>query len=338
MVHKGLHMESSMEELQRENRRLNKLVETDWLTGVYNRGAVENKVNELIEKDKNGVMLVLDVDRFKEINDRFGHIVGDQFLKDLAQLLKNMFFRNDIIGRVGGDEFVVFIPVKQDMDFVEERCVQIKKRFSSSNAYKNVSLTMGGTIYQEGDDYLSMFDRADQLMIGEKKRNKLMEKAAGAAAKEQIPGMDIDMRLISAELLKNNQTQGAFCQDYEVFKSIYCFTERRLRRTKGNACIILFTITDGDNHFPNFSVREAQMEILSEIIQNCLRSGDVYTQYSSCQFLTMVSDASMENIDCIAERICSCFYKKVPGGQNSCLLHHGYPLGMEDANRMIGEK
>ncbi|MBT9779109.1 diguanylate cyclase [Clostridium sp. MCC353] len=332
MGYKGLRIEDDMEELQKENRRLNKLAETDWLTGVYNRGAVENKVNELIDKEKNGVMLVLDVDRFKEINDMFGHIVGDQFLKDLARLLKMMFFKNDIIGRVGGDEFVVFIPVKQDMDFAEERCAQIKKRFSSSSSYKNVSLTMGGTVYQEGDDYLSMFDRADQIMIGEKKRKKLMDVAGSGSVKAQIPGMDIDMRLISAELRKNNQTQGAFCQDYEVFKSIYCFTERRLRRTKGNACIILFTITDGENHFPRFAVREAQMEILSEIIQNCLRAGDVYTQYSSCQFLTMVSDASMENIDCIAERICSCFYKRVPGGQNNCLLHHGYPMGAEEAN------
>lgn len=333
----GQKIDENIIELQKENRRLNKLIETDWLTGVYNRGAVQNKVNELINKNKNGVMLFLDVDHFKDINDRFGHIVGDQFLKDLAQILKKMIFRNDIIGRVGGDEFVVFIPVKQDMEFVEERCRQIKRRFRDSSFQRTVSLTVCGTVYQEGDDYLSMFDRADQQMISEKRRNRMLEEKK-KPEKEQIPGMMIDMRLISAELHESNQVQGAFCQDYEVFKSIYCFTERRLRRTKGNACIILFTITDGGNNFPHFSVREAQMEILSEIIQKCLRSGDVYTQYSSCQFLTMVSDASMENIDCIAERICSCFYKRVPGGQESCLLHHGYPLGIDETKKLIEQK
>lgn len=320
-------MAEDLKKLELENRRLSKLAETDWLTGVYNRGGTERRVNEALEKYHTGVMLVLDVDHFKQVNDRFGHIAGDQVLKEIAETLSRMFFRNDIIGRIGGDEFVVFIPVNQDMDFINERCQQIKNRFRDIKLPKALSITVCGALYQDGDDYLRMFDRADQLLINEKKRRSGKEGKLHKMSAQEVPGVDIDMKQICEELRETDRLNGALCQDYETFKNIYCFTERRLRRTKGNACIILFTITDGSNNFPSYAVREDQMGTLAEIIQECLRVGDVFTQYSSCQYLTMVSDASMDNVDCIAERISSRFYEQVQGGQNKCLLHHGYPLG-----------
>lgn len=119
---------------------------------------------------------------------------------------------------------------------------------------------------------------------------------------------------------------GAYCQDYETFKNIYRFVERRLRRAKISSYILLLTLTDGNGDFPPLEKRERQMAALRELIQNSLRSGDVFTQYSSCQYLVMVADASAENVEMIAARIREAFYRIIDNGSGQVLLHHCYPM------------
>ena len=65
-------------------------------------------------------------------------------------------------------------------------------------------------------------------------------------------------------------------------------------------------------------------------IQISLRSGDVFTQYSSCQYLVMISDASAENVEMIADRICTAFYKAIGGECQGVLLHHCYQMCIRD--------
>ena len=128
------------------------------------------------------------------------------------------------------------------------------------------------------------------------------------------------------ELAEQTMIPGAYCQDYETFKNIYRFVERRLRRAKISSYILLLTLTDGNGDFPPLEKRERQMAALRELIQNSLRSGDVFTQYSSCQYLVMVADASAENVEMIAARIREAFYRIIDNGSGQVLLHHCYPM------------
>ena len=93
--------------LKNENRRLSQQAETDWLTGLYNRMAVEEKVGRRLKKYETGVLFVIDIDNFNSINDRYGHLAGDQVLRGVARILQERVFHSDILGRIGGDEFVV---------------------------------------------------------------------------------------------------------------------------------------------------------------------------------------------------------------------------------------
>ena len=102
--------------------------------------------------------------------------------------------------------------------------------------------------------------------------------------------------------------------------------ERRLERMTSTAYIILFTLTDEDNLFPKLEHRDYQMNILGEGIQNNLRMGDLYTQYTSCQYLVMVSDVSEKNVEMIAQRICRFFYEERRVDAENLVLHHSYPL------------
>ena len=97
------------------NKKLKKLYLTDKLTGLYNRFKIDKELylqKEKIDRNSNyscGLMLV-DIDYFKSINDTLGHLVGDHILKEISNLLKNNFRKIDIVGRWGGEEFLIILP------------------------------------------------------------------------------------------------------------------------------------------------------------------------------------------------------------------------------------
>lgn len=323
-------MTMGMQRLQEENERLSRLAERDWLTGLYNRGATEAKINQFLQERGRGLLFVLDVDNFKQVNDRYGHITGDETLREIARVLSSMAFREDVIGRVGGDEFVIYMPVEENGSFLEERCRQLRNRLSEIQpgraASSRISVTVSGSAFQQGDDYIQLFDRADQHLLERKRRRR---RNGGEASDQQ--GIGTDVRRICGELKEQVLIAGAYCQDYDTFKSIFRFVERRLRRTNGSAFIILFTVMDRNGDFPPLAERERQMDALQAVIQSSLRLGDVFTQYTSCQYLVLVSDLKQDDADMVAERIRSAFYREAGTGEERILLHHCYPMSPVEA-------
>lgn len=304
--------------------------ERDILTGVYNMRATEEKVNESIAQCHAGTMLFIGIDNFKAINSKYGHIMGDCLLKTIVQVLSRMVFKNDILGRISGDEFVIFMPVEQSVEFIEERSRQIKDRLKElkvkDRKITRISITAGGSLYQEGDDYQSMSLRASKSFLEDRIKQKEKEIEDTKRTTMVRKGIAMDMKLICAEMSEQQLIPGAYCQDYETFKSIYRFVERRMRRTNGSAFIILFTLTDPYGEFLELDSREDKITTLKNVIQNSLRMGDVFTMYSSCQYLVMVSDVDAADADRIAERIHREFYRQLPNNEEDLLLHHSYPM------------
>ena len=307
-------MKQDLAALEEENKKLSKLANHDWLTSIYNRGATETKINQSLSEKKTGVLFVLDMDHFKQINDRYGHIAGDCVLQEVVRILNLMTFKQDILGRIGGDEFVIYMPLEQNQNFIDERCYQIRIRLlgiqMTNPLINGISATVCGSLYQPGDDYKSLFDRADQLLLAEKRKKDRKPVVAAAEQRRSAArkSIDIDMALIRSELSEQELISGAYCQDYETFKRIYRFVERRLRRSSESVYIILFTLTDKNGDLPKSLTREKQIDTLKSVIQHSLRLGDVFTQYSSCQYLIMVSDVNSQNVELIAQRISNLFF------------------------------
>jgi len=106
-----------IDEIVRQELELKKTYEHDALTGLINKQTFTKKISELIEKEEENVrhsLLFIDLDRFKEINDSLGHDVGDEILVMVAQRLRNIVSKNDILARFGGDEFCVLLKNIQD--------------------------------------------------------------------------------------------------------------------------------------------------------------------------------------------------------------------------------
>ncbi len=104
-----------------------KASETDLLTGLMARVAARKEIEKHLETDDHGVLMLLDLDRFKSVNDRLGHQTGDKVLVDVAADLKKLFRNSDILSRLGGDEFVVYLKSVPEKEWALQRASQIVK-------------------------------------------------------------------------------------------------------------------------------------------------------------------------------------------------------------------
>lgn len=314
-------MEKELKKLLEENSRLKKLSEVDGLTGLYNRLAGERIINDRLQKAAGGNFMVVDVDGFKKINDRYGHLFGDDVLRGLAALIKEIFDGENLVGRFGGDEFVIFTPKEWDagkaMDKGKELIGRMEEMGRKMGVKDRFSATIGMSVYQDKDTYSSMFSRADFALMQGKKSGKsavyyyrelhMHKESCPVAAAEskgaEDTGIDRDMELIWMDLREKGRPQGAYCQDYQTFKHLYRFVERGLMRVPSSAYTVLLTLVDDKKEYVTLQDQDHLMTGLGEAIRRSLRSGDVYTQYSSCQFLLMVMGTSLENAWKVVERI-----------------------------------
>ncbi len=153
----------------------------DQLTGLANRKLFKEKLNSLkLSAEKNGsklAIMFLDIDDFKEINDNYGHSTGDKILEDIAGRLKEIFRTEDIISRLGGDEFTVAlggIVSKKDIIKIADKLIErFKEPLIVDNREFFISVSMGISIYPEDDRQLEeLIKKADDAMYKAKKEEK----------------------------------------------------------------------------------------------------------------------------------------------------------------------
>ncbi len=96
-------------ELHAVNEQLKELAHHDYLTGLANKFTFDKKLAEKVKTKQTGVLFCMDLDKFKNINDTAGHAAGDKALVEVAQVLRLSFKKDDVIARIGGDEFAAFV-------------------------------------------------------------------------------------------------------------------------------------------------------------------------------------------------------------------------------------
>ena len=96
----------------KHQKRLLEFTRIDALTGIKNKETLQNEISTYLKNDSSqqlGALFMIDVDNFKTVNDLNGHVIGDEVLKNFGSILKESFTIEDIVGRAGGDEFIVFV-------------------------------------------------------------------------------------------------------------------------------------------------------------------------------------------------------------------------------------
>ena len=175
LLHVLFCIECIEEEKKRENRLIY-LAQTDLMTGLCNRGSGERKISDLLKEKTGGLLCLLDCDKFKMINDTYGHSVGDKVIIEIAENLRKSCRDNDIILRLGGDEFAIFIPgmLKQTSaeKFFERLFANIRQISITEMRGKCIEVSLGACFYDETEevsfDYL--YKKADRAMYQSKKK------------------------------------------------------------------------------------------------------------------------------------------------------------------------
>ncbi|MBN1039771.1 diguanylate cyclase [Clostridium botulinum] len=177
---KAIGLITDIDNEKRENEKLIFKAERDSLTEIYNKITAQNMIEEYINKSKKDdrhALFIIDIDDFKSINDNLGHLTGDSVLKDISIKITEIFNENSIIGRIGGDEFIVFLKSIQSDEFVCEKANELvsgfRENYTGEDGIYKVSGSIGIAMYpKDGMNFEQLFLSADKALYFAKKQGK----------------------------------------------------------------------------------------------------------------------------------------------------------------------
>ena len=161
-------------------RALQDQAKQDALTKFLNKDAGRRQAEEYFSRyagKPDCALLIIDLDDFKQVNDRFGHLFGDAVLSKVAREIKKLFRSQDILSRIGGDEFMVLMRGVSDRALVESRCARLLSIFRTAFHNQHTRLPLSCSIGialgpEHGSSYVELFRRADQALYQAKNRGK----------------------------------------------------------------------------------------------------------------------------------------------------------------------
>lgn len=154
------------------SRRLKKQALTDSLTGVANRRHIEDYCQTVLQQAKreqlDASIIVFDIDNFKQINDQYGHVVGDEVLKALSTFCQTILRQKDKLGRYGGEEFVVVLPEVNLLNAYQVaerlRVGAEELKFGDSDKPFNITISLGVAEFNQEETMDHLIDRADEAL------------------------------------------------------------------------------------------------------------------------------------------------------------------------------
>lgn len=159
-------------------KKLKEFADYDCLTGLYNRRMFFEQSTVLLEVCKRerteAVLYFIDLDKFKDINDEFGHEAGDEVLKEVGRRLKNSFRTSDIVCRLGGDEFLIFT-ISHNEDDIQEKIkeninTKIFKEIEYRKSVFNITCSVGSASYPQDETTIEGLVRLADMRMYENKK------------------------------------------------------------------------------------------------------------------------------------------------------------------------
>ena len=166
----------------RHNQTLQEKAETDLLTGLLNKISTEQKVTDYLAeaktKEQSAILFLIDIDNFKKVNDTMGHAFGDELLAGLGVGLSTLFRATDIVGRIGGDEFLVLmrniVPDEETKKREAEKLLRFFRDFKVGEYVQyRCTASIGGAVFsQDGGNFDELYKAADTAMYESKRHGK----------------------------------------------------------------------------------------------------------------------------------------------------------------------
>ncbi|SDG79226.1 diguanylate cyclase (GGDEF) domain-containing protein [Pelagibacterium luteolum] len=184
-----------LRELAEVNRKLGIIAATDGLTRCLNRSAfttlVETKLEHMFAAglQMHGAFLIVDADNFKTINDRFGHQNGDEALSIIAQAIRSSVRAGDSVGRIGGEEFGIFLPAvdRYAAEIVAERLRNAVSQaiFTVDGQLYPLSVSVGGVVFDDQTQFELLYKMADERLYTAKGEGRNCVRIAGSDGRNE---------------------------------------------------------------------------------------------------------------------------------------------------------
>lgn len=302
-----------------ERQHLSMQAHFDELTGLLNRRAGTQIIDRyLIEEQGQGTLLMMDIDRFKSINDTLGHRIGDQALVAVSDVLKQFVRSGDVVSRLAGDEFIIFYRGFTEPHLISERCrditEQVKERLyelpgAGPGLCLGISMGIAGAP-EDGRDFETLYRKADEAMY------RVKQSGRGGFCFYDRRGMEDSLSL--SQLMKRVDevtVQGAYEVKLEDFFSICRFLKRSSERSGSHmsAQLILFTAHEDEEHYRELPPLESRMHSFGCLLGQTIRRGDVYVRLSDTQYMALLIGTDEEKARQAVSRVLG---KRVPACGN----------------------
>ena len=289
---------------------LRKTAETDALTGLINKASSEEQLTELC-KTESGALLMIDLDSFKLVNDIHGHAMGDKVLISFANILREIMGDDDLIGRMGGDEFVGFCKGVMDEPEIVARTRKANELLvadAKKMMGEDMAIPLGtsiGCVFvpNEGTDFSELYQKADKALYVVKQRGKHGCFVYRSDQKLNDMEMADTMSLSNMEVIleERGHDEDAFILHPDNFRTVYRFLRRTFRAERQSDCILLITLE------PPADDETIQMSDVSDRfldqLKSILRRSDVVTKSNSTQFIVLLYNIGEENVPDVVDRI-----------------------------------
>ena len=268
---------------------LRKAAENDPMTGLLNKTTSTRRIDEVAHSGQ-GILMMIDLDSFKLVNDIYGHEKGDQILIKFAELLKSIMRSTDIIGRVGGDEFVAFCQNTKDERMLQERTEFLNRKLTKlarECLAEDMNIPLGCSIGavicpDEGNDFFTLYKKADQALYNVKSNGKhgySFFKQDNTVKTETKHDSFSELRMILGE---REGQRGAYVLPIDFFKVIYRFFVRLHRNYAYDIQFGIFTLKKEDGAVYEY------VEKFLEVAASCLRASDVIAKYGDNQIIVLL--------------------------------------------------
>lgn len=303
-----------------EKKALEGAANRDTLTNLSTRKTLENFMES--EDGKEGYFLLLDLDNFKQVNDTYGHVVGDSVLVKIAHVFEEVVGTDkDQICRLGGDEFAIFLNSGMDREEIKNliRRLIATCEFEISDLiadYSDFKVSVSIGIACKPDDameFQQLYSMADKALYFVKQNGKrgyhFYDSMALSKEESDKENNLIDLIQLQRLIKENDDSDGAYQVEYEGFKRIYRFVSRCMDRKNQDVQIVLFSINGVD--LQDLEYDNVFIEHLGEAVKVSLRRGDVATQCGKGQYVVILMDANEDNGLKVIDRIKANFEKAI---------------------------
>lgn len=282
---------------------------TDKLTGFLNKAGTLKKMTGLC-RSESGLLVLLDLDSFKLVNDIYGHDMGDRVLRTFAELVRNNTKPEDVLCRIGGDEFLAFLKGNAQEDEIGELSKTLNtqlaaecRKMMGEDFGIPIGVSAGGVALPEyGTDYDSLLPKADKALYRVKQNGKhgyaLYNEELFAAAEEETP--EKETAKLEQILDERGEAHSALFLGQDAFAGVYRFLKRSLAVSGGKAAELLLTLSAKSGEADLSGAAEGLEGILKEL----LSLNDVVLKSRASRFFVLLPGKTKEEAEALAERVC----------------------------------